>query len=236
MAKYQIKINEPCNENWDKMSPREKGRFCNNCKKTVVDYTNTSDLELARLIHKGENICGRFKKTQLSKDLDISQKSYLPKLSYTLSLISFLGFSSPILSQTKVNEEISVNWSQTKSGKDGKSKIKKRFFKGNISDKTGPLPGASILIKGTKTGVETDFDGNFELAIDKSYLKKNNITIIITYLGYKSKSFVITKKNFRKKIKIFLEEDNNVLGGYGIIEKRNIFEEILHYTKRVFTK
>ena len=31
---------------------------------------------------------------------------------------------------------------------------------GNVSDDTGPLPGASIVIKGTTTGVTTDFDGN----------------------------------------------------------------------------
>jgi iron complex outermembrane receptor protein len=30
-----------------------------------------------------------------------------------------------------------------------------------LSDASGPLPGASILVKGTTNGAQTDFDGNF---------------------------------------------------------------------------
>lgn len=34
---------------------------------------------------------------------------------------------------------------------------------GTVSDESGPLPGVSILIKGTTTGTETDFDGNYSI-------------------------------------------------------------------------
>ena len=34
---------------------------------------------------------------------------------------------------------------------------------GNVSDETGPLPGVSIVIKGTTVGTETDFDGNYSI-------------------------------------------------------------------------
>jgi len=34
---------------------------------------------------------------------------------------------------------------------------------GTVSDETGPLPGVSVLIKGTTTGAETDFDGNYAI-------------------------------------------------------------------------
>ncbi len=35
---------------------------------------------------------------------------------------------------------------------------------GTVVDDTGlPLPGASVVIKGTSTGTSTDFDGNFSL-------------------------------------------------------------------------
>ena len=34
---------------------------------------------------------------------------------------------------------------------------------GVVSDETGPLPGVSVLIKGTTTGTETDFDGNYAI-------------------------------------------------------------------------
>jgi hypothetical protein len=32
---------------------------------------------------------------------------------------------------------------------------------GTVSDETGPLPGVSIVLKGTNNGVVTDFDGNY---------------------------------------------------------------------------
>ena len=38
-----------------------------------------------------------------------------------------------------------------------------RTITGTVSDETGPLPGVSVLIEGTSTGTETDFDGNFTL-------------------------------------------------------------------------
>jgi TonB-linked SusC/RagA family outer membrane protein len=34
---------------------------------------------------------------------------------------------------------------------------------GNVSDAVGPLPGVTVIIKGTKTGTQTDFDGNYSI-------------------------------------------------------------------------
>ncbi|MGV8945805.1 MAG: SusC/RagA family TonB-linked outer membrane protein [Lutibacter sp.] len=34
---------------------------------------------------------------------------------------------------------------------------------GKVSDANGPLPGVTVLIKGTKTGTQTDFDGNYSI-------------------------------------------------------------------------
>lgn len=34
---------------------------------------------------------------------------------------------------------------------------------GTVSDESGPLPGVTVLIKGTNTGTQTDFDGNYSI-------------------------------------------------------------------------
>lgn len=39
----KITIPTPCHEDWSKMSPSERGRFCGSCKKEVHDFTGKSD-------------------------------------------------------------------------------------------------------------------------------------------------------------------------------------------------
>jgi hypothetical protein len=65
---YSISIPEPCHENWNTMIPEEKGRFCNSCSKTVIDFTTMDTLEVQDFINhnKQNNICGHFKQTQLN--------------------------------------------------------------------------------------------------------------------------------------------------------------------------
>ena len=38
-----------------------------------------------------------------------------------------------------------------------------RTITGTVSDESGALPGVSVLIEGTTTGTETDFDGNYSI-------------------------------------------------------------------------
>lgn len=67
MENYKITIPKPCHENWNKMTPNETGRFCNQCSKSVVDFSNmeTSEIQFFFNNHKGQKICGRFKTKQL---------------------------------------------------------------------------------------------------------------------------------------------------------------------------
>ena len=37
---------------------------------------------------------------------------------------------------------------------------------GTVSSEDGPLPGATVVVKGTNNGTTTDFDGNFTIAAD----------------------------------------------------------------------
>jgi TonB-linked SusC/RagA family outer membrane protein len=56
-----------------------------------------------------------------------------------------------------------------------------RAVSGTVSDNTGmPLPGVSVLIKGTKTGTQTDFDGKFSIKASTSQV------LVFSYIGMKS--------------------------------------------------
>lgn len=67
--KFKITIPKPCNEDWNEMSPTEKGRFCDVCTKEVVDFTNKTSEEIQKYFveKKDKKVCGRFKNEQLDK-------------------------------------------------------------------------------------------------------------------------------------------------------------------------
>jgi hypothetical protein len=64
----KISINEPCHENWDKMTPNDKGAFCLSCQKNVVDFSNKTLTQIKDFFKKkseSESVCGRFDESQL---------------------------------------------------------------------------------------------------------------------------------------------------------------------------
>ena len=64
---YRFSIPKPCHEDWNKMHPKDKGKFCNSCAKTVIDFSKMSQTEVQDFMnaHKGQSICGRFNQEQL---------------------------------------------------------------------------------------------------------------------------------------------------------------------------
>ena len=83
---------------------------------------------------------------------------------------------------------------------------------GTVSDATGPLPGASVVVKGTTNGAQTDFDGNFIISdVDASS------TLVFSYIGYKTQEVVVGNQT---TLNIMMEEDAQALAevviiGYG---------------------
>jgi Na+-translocating ferredoxin:NAD+ oxidoreductase RnfG subunit len=64
---FKITIPKPCHENWDAMTPKDNGRFCMSCSKTVVDFTTMLPDEVQHFFiqNQDKRICGRFKNEQL---------------------------------------------------------------------------------------------------------------------------------------------------------------------------
>ncbi len=61
-----IGINEPCSENWNTMSPTDKGAFCQKCATQVYDFTNKSNEEIKQTLRLliGQPVCGRITPAQ----------------------------------------------------------------------------------------------------------------------------------------------------------------------------
>ncbi|OBY63477.1 SusC/RagA family TonB-linked outer membrane protein [Polaribacter reichenbachii] len=81
-----------------------------------------------------------------------------------------------------------------------------------------PLPGATVNIKGTRTGTITDFDGNYILEVDKGK------TLVFSFLGYASKEVIVANKT---TVDVVLAEDASTLDeivvvGYGTQKRKEV--------------
>ena len=91
---------------------------------------------------------------------------------------------------------------------------------GTITDQANqPLPGASILEKGTINGTQSDFDGKFSIT-----LKSQNSVLVVSYLGFKTiEVSVIGKSTINVKLTEALNNlDEVVLIGYGSQRKSDL--------------
>ena len=69
---------------------------------------------------------------------------------------------------------------------------------GTIVDETNqPLPGASVLVKGTTNGTSTDFNGKFTLQA-----KSNSGVLVVSFIGYKSKEANFSSSNNSLTVKL----------------------------------
>jgi len=105
-SNFIVSIPEPCHEDWNKMQPDEKGRFCNSCSKSVHDFSGKTDAEIKDILlaHKDQKICGHFKKSQVNRPLNITINfKELPKnISTTkaFAIALFLVFGTLLFSCT----------------------------------------------------------------------------------------------------------------------------------------
>ncbi|WP_370479902.1 SusC/RagA family TonB-linked outer membrane protein [Tamlana flava] len=90
--------------------------------------------------------------------------------------------------------------------------------KGVVSDASGPLPGVNIVVKGTTTGTQTDFDGLYTLEDIAS-----DAVVAYSFLGYQTQEISV---DGRTTINVTLVEDaaqlaEVVVVGYGSIRKQD---------------
>ncbi len=95
---------------------------------------------------------------------------------------------------------------------------------GNVSSENNPLPGVSVIVKGTTNGASTDFDGNYNInGVD------NNSILVFSYLGYKTQEILVGNQT---KINVNLEEsteslDEVVLIGYNQFQSKRTLSQAI---------
>lgn len=77
-----------------------------------------------------------------------------------------------------------------------------KTISGTVSDKSGVLPGVSVVIEGSNKGVETDFDGKYSIEANSGDV------FVFRYLGYETAKITVATSNI---INVTLVEGGEVL-------------------------
>ncbi len=238
-----IAIPQPCQEDWDKMTPTEQGAFCDVCSKCVVDFTQFSDADLlAYFSNAPKNVCGRFEKKQLIPPAAHTPiiPSFAKRLFLGLAMVAGLG--------TTLNAQTSTISNQpTTQQQPNHSNNSKQLSPQTTSDTTGiisgvvldnatnePLFAVSVFIEGTNIGASTDFDGKFKLVLPQEYLNKP-FTLKVQLIGYTSLFYTdIIYRNTQTPLQITLALNEALLGDCVIILPATRWQRIKGFFKRLF--
>ena len=90
---------------------------------------------------------------------------------------------------------------------------------GNVSDEAGmPLAGVNIIVQGTSSGTQSDFDGNYSIMVDEGSV------LTYSYVGYNSVSEEVGSSN---RINVTLSEgealEEVLVTAYGIARDLGVF-------------
>lgn len=138
-----------------------------------------------------------------------------------------------------IDKQIVLKASAFKSIEKSKTLTKKTLTQvgeitGQVTDENGlPLPGASIIVKGTTTGATTDHDGKFSLKI-----ADDSTILVVSYVGFGTKEIVINGQTVIN-VKLIAEASNLneiVVIGYGKVKRSDLTGAISSVTAKELKK
>ena len=149
-----------------------------------------------------------------AQKIDLNQKVSLKAESLSIQqTVTQLLLNSTIKFEIK-NLQIAL---YQKAGKQLQENVKK--ISGLVTDEKGEnIIGASVLLKGSKFGTITDFNGKFSIEVPE------NSVITVSYIGYKQTNI---KAGILDNLKVVLVEDNKSLDevvviGYGTQKRSDL--------------
>lgn len=95
---------------------------------------------------------------------------------------------------------------------------------GTVSDASGdPIPGVSVVVRGTGIGIATDVDGHYQLNVPE-----RQSTLLFSYMGFISQEIQVGGRNL---INVVLEENTSfleevVVVGYGSMKVKDLTSSI----------
>ena len=110
-----------------------------------------------------------------------------------------------------IEEKTIVIWKESERSM---NKVEGKIVKGIVTDRQGiPLPGTTVMVKGTTLGVVSDTAGHFQISLPEG----GKHVLVFSFVGMKKQEIPVANKEF---IRVVLEEESEaledvVVTGYG---------------------
>lgn len=233
----QISIKDLCQQAYDSFSSTNLGGFCLNCNKEVIDFTGMTENELIHYFSRiNGDICGRFLKGQLKTYETKKQgamNNFLPKTAGIagFSLLALCATPSSFAQDAAIADVSPKEQNDPITKRSGQVVQAQRTYtaKGVVLDEENqPLPGVNVVLRGTTTGTQTDFEGKFTFP---KKLDEGDV-LVFSYLGYETKTYKVkTSASTTKDISIQFKASDVTLLGAVVVggvhkSKRTFFQKI----------
>jgi hypothetical protein len=188
----KITIMNPCQENWHHMAASGDGRFCDCCKKDVIDFTGLSDEEILKYLSGVDNLCGRFDVDRLTQlNMALQRKPLLAWRKFGIAA-AFLGVL-PII-RANANTPVKTEQSPRDNRKPAEPVSSSVTISGKIigADDCYPVAGVSVKAKGTSIIAISDVNGNYKLKVPRGI-----DTLEFSFIGYETQDIKIDRLNLQ---------------------------------------
>lgn len=199
---YILDVPKPCHENWDTMTPDDKGRFCAQCSKTVIDFTRMSDHQIVQLLENSDSrVCGHVTTDQLNRTISsnepVFQRTFYP-LPQLLSGLLLLGLPSCDFAQQQIPEPKQPHLLLGKVVQHPEYIESNNKIKGTIIDSltSEVLPNIKLRLFNDTVIIAstyTDIDGNFNLELPSGTHEDLRLVILSPYNEYPEKIIPVNK-------------------------------------------
>ncbi len=184
----KVSIPNPCHEDFHKMTPQEKGRYCSSCATCVIDFRDQSSREIILYLKENPKTCGVFLPKQL-EGLETNTPIKVPQKWWAFLFAGSLGLSMQAQNQAEKEEVIFTETEMiahpdceetetikrenillgkvksmppTESVKPPADSV--QYVTGTVIDNDGfPMADAEVIVVGTEKTTLTDLDGNFKI-------------------------------------------------------------------------
>ncbi|RZJ46593.1 MAG: hypothetical protein EOO44_22690 [Flavobacterium sp.] len=241
--KNSLKRLKKCDMYWDEMKPNENGRLCQQCNKTIIDFSKMSFREIVfKMAETNESTCGFYLPEQLAA-IKLS-KSNIPLSIGLTTLIASTALANP-------DKKVIENHLSDQNYKNNNQKIADAehylatndsvIFSGRIEyydsivKKNVTDSYAAVMIKGTTIGIGTTDTGMFKLTYLPNSPNEKTI-LLIRGIGFKPKEIEVNIEN-NKNIDlgvIILEAENQELTSFYVTKRQSFMGRMIEKITKPF--